>query len=277
MFARDRKTIYVNSSPANRDPGGTSEDFEITDTGETFTNLPKTVKLVTATMPFTWYNIYNINGSQNNHFEFTDSADTLYTFDVPVNNYSGPSMATTLQALMNAEASPDAFTVEFDTATFKFTFTSNNVAGFVLKFDGVVGSMAVPLGFSPTGPDPAKAQVITSITVSKMLIDTELFICSDLVCGSENGVIPWNTSPPDPDLCVLACIPLQACFGAYINYTASPEMPYYPVTQSRFAKVTSPGDNRPRTVRFYLRWPSGVPVDLNGYEWSAQLIFDFNE
>lgn len=279
MFRGDRKTIYINSSPAYRDPGGTSEDFTITDTQQTITNLPKTVKLVNACIPFSWFNVYYIdNGvvSANNHFEFSDGVDTLYTFDIDPGDYNGTTLAAAIEDAMNATVSPDTFTVTFDATTFKFTFTSSNVAGLTLHFDGVANNMATLLGFNPSGPDPTKAQIITSPNVAILLIDMEMFICSDLVCGADNGVIPWNTSNPDPDLCILARVPIRACFGTIVDYTAHPEIPFYPTTQSYFCKVKEQLDTSPRTMRFYLVWPSGVPVDLNGYNWTGELVFDFN-
>jgi hypothetical protein len=280
MFRGDRKTIYVNSSPEFRDAGGTSEDFTITDTEQTITNLPKTVKLVNACIPFTWFNIYSIDQGEttvaNNHFEFEDSADNPFSFDVTPGDYNGTSLAAAIQAAMNATVSPDTFTVTFSTTSFKFTFHTSNVAGMTLKLDGIANNMERPLGFDAAGPDPAKAQTIESPNVSNLLIDLEMFICSDLVCGAENGIIPWNTESPDPDLCILARVAVRSCFGAIMDYSAHPELPFYPVTQSFFSKIKEPLDTSPRTVRYYLRWPSGIPVDLNGYNWTGEIVFDFN-
>ena len=126
MFRNDRKTIYINSAPAYRDVGGTSEDFTITDTGDTLTNLPKTVKLVNACIPFTWFNVYQ--GTQsNNHFQFEDGASTQYTFDIAPGNYNGTTLAAALQAALNDTASPDTFTVTFAGTLCLYPFRQSHI------------------------------------------------------------------------------------------------------------------------------------------------------
>ena len=51
----DKKVVYINSR--NRDVGGTSNNFTITDTQQNFAQIPQSVKAVTICIPFTWYNI----------------------------------------------------------------------------------------------------------------------------------------------------------------------------------------------------------------------------
>lgn len=270
MFRNDKKTIYINSSAEFVDAGSTNEDFTITDTEETFDNAPKTVKLINACIPYTWY---NVTAAIGNAIRFFDSVPDQYDIIIPPGNYDGTSLATAIQTAMNAAGSADVFTVTFSSEAAQFTFATTGVE-MQLDFT-IVGNMAVILGFEEALVGPGNPLVSTS--TAKLLIDLELFVCSDLVAGSDNGVIPWNTSSPDNTLNILARVPIRSCFGGIVDYMASSDLPYYPITQSEFAKVKNPLDTSPRTVRFYLRWPSGVAFDLNGHYWTAELVFNMNE
>jgi hypothetical protein len=270
MFRADKKTIYINSSAEFVDAGGSNEDFTVTDTMETFKNTPKTVKLINACIPYTWYNVTVAIG---NSIRFFDSVPDQYDVVISPGNYDGAALAAAIQTAMNAAGSGDTFTVEFSSEASMFTFTTTGV-DMQLDFT-IVGNMATILGFSEVLVGPGNPLVSTA--TAKLLIDLEFFICSDLVAGSDNGVIPWNTGTPDNTLNILARVPIRSCFGGIVDYTASAELPYYPITQSEFSKVKQPGDTTPRTVRFYLRWPSGEPFDLNGHYWTAEIVLDMNE
>lgn len=271
MFRNDIKPFYINSSV--RDAGGSNEDFTITDTRETIDNAPKTVKLLNACIPFTWNNVPDTGGG-GSELQFTDSVPTVYTVTVPAGNYTGTTLATAVAAAMNAAGSPDTFSVTFDSNTYKMTFTTTG-ADMELNFT-TIDDMAETLGFD-AGTDYGPAASITSVNVVNILGYLEMFICSDLVCGSDNGVIPWTTSSPVSDLCVLARVPIRACYGGVVDYVAQTELPAFPVTQSEFVAETLEPRTVARSMRFYLRWPDNTPVDLNGAVWTAELIFNFNE
>ena len=272
MFRNDIKPFYINSSV--RDAGGSNEDFTITDTRETIDNAPKTVKLLNACIPFTWNNVTDTGGG-GEELQFTDSVPTIYTVTVPAGNYSGgDALATAVATAMNGSGSPDTFTVTFDDNTYKLTFTTTG-ADMELNFT-TVDDLASTLGFE-AGSDYGPAASITSVNVVNVLGYLEMFICSDLVCGADNGVIPWTTSSPESDLCILARVPIRSCFGGIVDYIAQTELPMFPVTQSDFVQESLEPRTVPRSMRFYLRWPDNTQVDLNGATWTAELIFNFNE
>ncbi len=263
MFRSDVKTVYINSD--NR-TAGTAEDFTITNI-PSFNNNPISVKLINACVPMTWYNV--VAGS--NTLTFVDSAASLWTITLPPGNYDGTTAAAALQTLMNAAGAVDSYTVAYDGTNYKLTFTSTG--NLTLDFT-VAPNLAKFLGFV-SGDVYGPALSITSPNMVNMLLTTEIFICSDLVFGTDNGVIPWTSSIPNYG--VLARIPLLACFGKIIVYTATGELPFYSIVQSEFSELQDPNNNIPRTMRFYLLFPDGTPINLNGFNWSAELLFNFND
>jgi hypothetical protein len=54
---------------------------------------------------------------------------------------------------------------------------------------------------------------------------------------------------------------------------AQVDAPYYSVLQSEFA--TALRAKEPATMSFFLAFPSGNIVDLQGYHWSLELTFNF--
>jgi len=267
MFKLDRKPIYVNSAVRST---GTNEDFTITDTGDTITNSPKTVKLINACIPYTWNNIE----TGDNDLSFENAASAPFTVQVPEGNYTGTTLASAVQTAMNGAGAGDTYTVSFDNTTYKMTFTTTGAS---MLLDFVTSpDLAVILGFV-AGNTYGPAASITSPNVVNIIEFLEMMICSDLVCGSDNGVIPWTPSAPVSDLCILARIPIRACYGGIVDYVASSDSPYMPITQSEFSKAKEISGNNPGTIRFYLRWPDNSAVNLNGASWTAELVFDFNE
>jgi len=95
------------------------------------------------------------------------------------------------------------------------------------------------------------------------------------VQGSDNGIIPWNGDPPPPytdQNQILARVPINSCFNSVLTFTNSPSSPFFITTQSNYA-----AESGVRSLRFFLRFPSGVAVDLNGYHWTAEILFDFGD
>lgn len=268
----DRKVLYINSQ--DRDVGGSDEDFTITKVIQEFPIEPKSVKLISASIPYTWDNIT----ADNNDFSVDEDTVGTEAFTIPPGNYSGTQLASTIQSMLNTGATlTQTYVVTFSTQTLLFTFTTTGPNGFQLIFP-LSGSAAALLGFNPGTTYPGvPALTFTSINKAVLVDDYEIFICSDLVRGSDNGVIPWNTSAApaaNSQYQILARVPISSCFGGIINYTASIDLPFFITTQSQFGKVKAIGDAT--TVRFFLSFPSGNTVDLNGYHWTCEIILDFN-
>lgn len=264
MQTTDIKSVYVASASRT---SGTAENFTIT-TIPSFTNNPISAKILNACIPNTWYNITAGGGD----LIFSDSVPTQYTATITPGYYTGATLASALQTAMNAVGSPDSFTVAYSTTTYKMTFSTSG-ASMILDFTATP-NLAKQLGFV-SGVVYGPATPIVSVNTVNLVIFTEIFICSDLVQGSDNGVIPW-IAPTPPSWGVFARIPIRSCFGEILDYRAAPELPYFSVVQSNFAKTVEPNNNINRSMSFSLKFPDNTDVILNGYDWSMEILFDFN-
>jgi hypothetical protein len=269
----DIKTVYISSK--NR-TSGTSDDFIIEDTNERYINTPISMKAKTITIPYMWNNIVGGVGG-NNTFAFTvvTPVPGSYTFTLPSANYTGASLAAALQTQMNVATGGGlcggGYTVTYNATTSTFTFTSL-IGTFDINF--VIGTMANILGFVPGTITPV-ASTISSTGVASILIDFEIWVCTDLISGVDNGVADWTgNNPASEQMGILACVPITTCFGGIINYTVPDEFPFYTITNSGF---TLEQRSSPRASQYYLRFPSGTPLSLNGNNWSMQVLFNFNE
>ncbi len=264
--ATNQKTFYINSSAAFRDPSGTNEDFTITTTTFRLASVPKRVKLINACIPYTWNNITDFN---NTFTLIEPGVPASYIITVPDGHYDGFTLASILQTAIMAATPTLTYTVVFSSTTLKYTISATGT--FQLDFT-TSNSIAVQLGFNVdtiTSPDTST----TSTDVAQLIPDYQIFICSDLVTGSDNGVMVWTPDPPSSSE-VLASVPIAGCFGGIITYVTNGE-PFFPISQSAFAQQKNPGDTSPRVMRYFLRFPSGIPVNLNGVHWTAQLVFEF--
>lgn len=271
----DKAVIYVNSLPQFRDAGTSNEDFTITKNIQEFRTEPISAKLISASIPYTWNNVTPSNST----FTITENTVGTDNFIIPNGNYDGTQLADVLQNVINSSGILTLpYTVVFDTQTLVFTITAPGPNGIQISFTEP-GSAASLLGFTPGSVFPGVfAASITSENKAVLLQDYEIFICSDIVRGSDNGVIPWNVLPaPDADNQnqILARVPILGCFSSVLSYKASLDIPYYLITGSKFSKSKSQSDSSTTTIRFFLKFPSGETVDLNGYHWTAELVLNF--
>lgn len=267
------KEFYINSSAPHRDPGGTNEDFYITESGRHYGPplTPKRVKLARATIPFTWFNVTN----SNNVFELID-VDGTHQVTMPPGNYDAPTLAAVIGNLLNAlPGLAGMYTVAFNTMTFRLIFSSvDGVRTFQLNFD-IPNSAALLLGF-PVGSTTESGTNLTAPNMVGLVPDFEIFICSDLVQGCDNGLVMWNTSPPS-NTQILAKVSVSGCYGSILNYCGCECSPFFDMRGSPYAAAATSTivPEPPRRMHFWLQFPSGMPVDLNGAHWTATLVVDF--
>lgn len=260
------KSAYINS--ANRDMGGSSENFTITDSASLFTYPPKAVKLTKANIPYTWYNVV----STNNQVILIEQPNPGVLATIPVGNYTGTSLASALQTALNAVAVLHTYTVTFNTLTQFFTITGS-AGTFSLDFS-TPNSAAARLGFA-AGVTTTPAITTTSTQLAQIQSDNELWICSNLVGGCDNGFVLMSSATPS-NTQILAVVPITGTFGDVINYVAPVDDPYFPTTQSEYGKVPTPGvASTPKSMSFFLAFPSGFALGLNGQNWSNTLTFSF--
>lgn len=267
----DRKTIYINST--ERDIGGSDDSFTITRVIQEFPYPPKSAKLVTAAIPYTWDNIT----FDNNSFSIFETGTGTFDLTIPEGNYSGAQLATAVETAINTSGFfSQTYTVTYDSTTLKFTFTTAPLGMQIIFTEP--GSAATLLGFMPGSTNPGVAATsVTSTVGAQILPDYEIFICSDLVQGSDNGVMKWfpsYTPTVSNQSQILARVPITAGFSTVLNYCAHPQLPFYSVTQSLFGQQYTTGT--PVSISFFLALPSGLPLSLNGYHWSAEIVLDFD-
>lgn len=260
------RLVYINS--LNRTTG-TNEDFYI---NENLTNgphfgppqVPSRVKLVRASIPYTWSNVT----TSNNKFSLTDGGGT-FAIVIPPGNYTGTTLATAVNAAITAAGPLETYTVTYSTTTLKFTvsatgnfqlnFTGADSAGNLLGF----GNVITPLGAA-----------VTSTNVASILPDYEMFICSDLIGGSDNGAIRLEQAATSEQILAIATI--NASFGGIVQYDPANDIPFYSCIQSPYsASYQNPGSQSASRIRLFLRWPSGNPISLSGAHWTCQLNFEF--
>lgn len=264
------KEFYINSSAPYRNAGGTNEDFVITENGRHLgpPKTPKFVKLASASIPYTWYNVT----TSNNAFTLVEGG-TSYPVTIPVGNYDGAGLATALTTALNASGGANTYTVTYSTVTSKLTFAAAP-GTFRLNFN-VANSIALLVGF-PAGTLTAIVSSITAPNVVALTPDYEIFICSDLVQGCDNGIMMWDTAAPS-NTQILGRVTVSGSHGGILSYRGYEYEPFFDMRASPYAAAATSQavPSPPRTMHFWLQFPSGLPVDLNGSFWSATLVVDF--
>ena len=252
-------------SSANRS-SGTVNDYIINYKNDRFLLPPKYVKVISANIPYTWYNI--VTGT-NDQIVFVESTGpTTYTVTVPSGNYDGSSLATAVAYAMNNTGAADTYTVKFDSSKLVFNITSTGT--FYFNFLAA-NNMAKLLGFPAQVYPLAPTNDLTSVTVADLLPDTSLIICSNLVEGIDNGV-PLITDGDAVSNNVMAVINIVGSYGQTLTYDDyGTGIPLMNVSQSALGLRT--GVTVP--IRFYLRFPDGFPLNLNGVGWSVVVKFVF--
>lgn len=264
------KQIYINSSAPYRDIGGTDEDFTVTENGRHFGPplAPKRVKLGSASIPYTWYNVT----ASNNKFSVTDAS--TFNITIPVGHYDGPGLSSTVSSRLNASGTLLTYTVLLSPTTYKLTISATG--NFSLNFN-VADSADTLLGFIANTVTPSAATV-TAPNIIGVLADNEIFICTDLISGADNGLIPWTpASAASSNRHILATVPISGIFGSVITCYGGDNVPFFDMRQSPYVAAAISRVEPPplRQMRFWLEFPSGLPISLNGSHWSMSLIFDF--
>jgi hypothetical protein len=259
-----QKSVYINS--AQRDGGGSAESFYITDNAQRFTYPPKSVKLTAASIPHTWYNIT----SSNNQFNLREPPAGPFLITITPGNYSGAALATAVETALNASAGAFVYTVTYDAASLHFTVTSSGMM--ILDFTPS-NSIATRLGFTP-GSQTALSLTAVSPNLAVLYVSAEIFICSDLVGGIDNGFAKFNPNSATNDQ-ILAVIPISGSFGDIVTFQAVSGDPFFSITQSNFGKISDSASDPPKKARFFLQFSSGFTMSLNGLDWSMTLTFDF--
>jgi hypothetical protein len=254
-------SAYINSADRF---SGTNENFFVIDSGR-FSLPPSYVKLESANIPYTWNNI----GLTNNEISISEPSNpTVVQLTIAPGNYTGAALATALQTALNGAGLTHTYTVTYSAITNTFTISANG--NFILYFTSI-DTIATRLGFIANSTTSSVTS-ITSPNQAQFISDNEIFICSDLVSGIDNGYVKFDNMIPATNNQILAVVSANANPGAIINYQA-PNGQFFNIKQSNFGKLQSVFDTTQKQINFYLQFPSGDVVDLNGFSWSATLLF----
>jgi hypothetical protein len=254
------KTLYVNSS--NRDSLTTNENFTITDTSGRYTVPYRSIKLVSAIIPYTWNNIVT---GVNDRFGVNEPPGVgTTTITIPAGSYTGPTLATAVQTALNAAGLGNTYTVTFNTSTLLFNFSATG--NFILDFT-ISHSIASRLGFT-VGTKTASGTSVNSAFIPQILVDNELFICSNAVGGIDNGFARLQPGAAT-NTQILAVIPITTTYGGIIEFAAPVDYPSFPISQATWGGQSA---SNPPVISFSLQFPSGFPISLFGQHWSCTLV-----
>lgn len=192
---------------------------------------------------------YTIN-DYNYMFYWTDSASVAHNSTLTKGNYTATSLASHIQTIMNTEdtSAGDTYTVTVPSVSGKMTI-ANDTNNFQLRFNTTTNSVAKTLGFTETAK--TGAQTYTGDNVVKL--NTRYY----LIYG-DVGI--QNTYSANELTNILAYVPNNVNFGDMIDY--QPEL-------AKSFKVTEKELSR---LKIYIKDDNGNLVDLNGVDWSMNII-----
>jgi hypothetical protein len=225
-----------------------------------FTSKKLTVagmKVLSAEIPF----VFDTVTPRNNTFTFT-LGGVPTTITIPVGTYTGPTLATQLQTLIQV-VSP-GFLVTWSTTTLRFTFTFSGGAftwGFIFPA-GRLSAYSL-MGFLPgTTTTLFNNGSIVSPTVATPQAPYYLYLNSRKIGSLVNFNLPDGAATGSgPEICR---IPITTNFGGVIQYTDPDPEKYFDFFIGN--QITS--------FDLYLTLGSDQyqkPLDMKGVAWSVKL------
>lgn len=236
--------LYLNSKQALKQLQGTSNclfDFAALpiDDGEIF------VSIQSAQIPGTFYNVDDVN----NLFNYSIGV-TNYQILIPQANYNVNSLLTYLQNIMTSQG----FTITFNTATNKYTFT--NTTSFIFKSSSTCFEI---LGFTEGQQFSSVANVLTSnLVVNFFTIRNVLIEISNLITYNKTS----NVAENNPS--ILVSIPITTSQNSVLSYSN---------IYGLYEKITTVSNFASLQVR--LLDQDLDLLDLNGGNWSMTIQLNY--
>lgn len=192
---------------------------------------------------------YTIN-NYNNKLYWTDSAPASHVTTLTNGNYTASSLASHVETLMNVDnTGTGTYSVSADTSTGKITI-ANSSANFSLTFGtNTENSVSTALGFNNI--NKTGAQTYTGEKIVKL--NTKYYT----IYGDIGG---QNSYSADELVNILAYVPNSVNFGDMINF------------QSELAKSFKVTEKEISRMKIYVKDDMGNIVDLNGVDWSMNII-----
>lgn len=218
--------LYLDSSQSIAAVG----DYANTDNALFYFDYPiqnvAFMKVIEAEIPMSYYTI----NSTNNTFTLTEGSSVTVT--ITPGNYTSASLSTTLQAALNAVSpTPKTYTVTFSSLTQKFTITAS-AGTFTLTF-GTTGDTGLTnprffLGMN-AGANASTLTVLTSPNAANITGDNYLYICSDVLGGLVNSVMPNLSQTRGQKGPQIAKIPVNVNPGEVIYYNDPVPEKWFPI------------------------------------------------
>jgi hypothetical protein len=236
--------LYLNSKQALKQLQGTSNcifDFASLpiEDGEIY------VSIQSAQIPGTFYNVDTINQQFNYSVGVTN-----YQIIIPEANYNVNSLLTYLQSVMTAQG----FTITFNTATNKYTFT--NTTSFIFKSSSTCFEL---LGFTEGQQFSSVANtLISNLVVNFFTIRNVLIEISNLITYNK------TSNPEENNPSILASIPITTSQNSVLSYSNIYGLSEKISTVSNFA-----------SLQVRLLDQDLDLLDLNGGNWSMTLQLNY--
>lgn len=193
---------------------------------------------------------YTINNN-NNKLYWTDSASVTHISTLTNGNYSATSLCEHVETILNADnTGANTYTVTFSIITGKITIT-NSASNFSLTFyTNTLNSCAYVLGFN----DENKTSALTYTGDNVVNLNTKYYtVHTDLLNTN-------NTHQSDQINSIIAIVPNNVNFGDCICY--SPNL----------AKSFELNQTEISSIQFYIKDDRKNIIDLNGVDWSMNLV-----
>ncbi len=250
--------LFIDSAHRNN---GTSSEFSMDlshMSNSVFRNQPTEVYFVRCSVP---YSFYNIRPNVNNQFTVTysnSSTEVIYLSGSPTASGNIPiaTILANLKAQMDTNTSSQTFTITISTITGKVTFISNAGQFTLSNFDL---SQEI-LGFAKNTSYTSVTQILTSPYVGNENYERNIQIRTNLQFDSND----YDSFTGSQSTSILTTIPVT---GALV--TKFSNIYYEEINPNR--KIVNVV---PHKLNIRLTYSDGSIVDLNGKDWSFQIMID---
>ena len=205
------------------------------------------VRIENVNLPISFYAI----NSTNNVLNFTDSTDGLLTVTITPGNYTIDELLAELQTVMNAAATTATFTLTYDEITQKTTFAWTG--GTTITFEDT--STLFPLLGLREDLESAKSTPFTATDVS--YTNTTRYV--KLFVDNINSNNVYDNDNVQKVAVKLPINEVRNEFQFYDNHRGYKiQLPSMPSINEMRIKLTDPDNN---------------VIDLNGVDWSFDVVF----
>lgn len=238
------KLLRISSQDRDNKSDSTS-DFNVTISNKIELQHVKKIVVKQVSIPNTSYNI----ASDNNTFGYKIGAGpTLYTFTVPIGQYTIATLQTAVIAAFAAEAAPIVMTITLSALTGKLSWVSDTSIMWLNESDSSPLGEAMGITTSST----TASTTHTSASTPNLAGHNTLYIESSNMAKA--NLIRTNGQMSN----VLCCIPITVEYGAIEHYLSP-----HPELDDIISSSSSGNNKQEIDIKIVSR--DGHTVDLNGH------------